>query len=487
MENTLDRLRLTAGKFVVLLLWGHLPILLALGLYSGDVILPVTLGAAFAAVATWAWSREPLGAAGRLLAAVAYVGMVSLLLLQATGLPWQIDLHMYYFAALAILAVYCDWRVILMAAAATAGHHLVLNFAYPLAVFPDGGNFLRVVLHAVAVVLETAALVWLTLSIERSSAAQDANLSAVKEAATEADRLRGEQAAARAAADAARAKELAAVAGSFDASVGTIVAALADSSKDMQGTASAMASNAATTSDRAAAVSDAARQASANVATVAAASQELSTSAGEIARQVAGTAQAAERAAQASQAAGDLIAKLDGSAQRIGEVVSLITSIASQTNLLALNATIEAARAGDAGKGFAVVASEVKALATQTGKATDDIATQVEAIQNETARVVEAIGEIAEVAGAIRSQVGSIASAMDAQGTATSEIARNVEQAASVTQTVTTNIASVEQTAAETGNAAAHVRDSAQAIADQSQALARQVRAFMDGLKTGTG
>ena len=487
MESSLDRLRRTAGRFIVLMLWGHVPILLALGLYSGNAVLPVALGAAFAAVATWAWWREPLGAAGRMLAAVAYIGIVSLLLLEAAGLPWQIDLHMYYFAALALLAVYCDWRVILLAAAATAVHHLGLNFAYPLALFPDGGNFLRVVLHAVIVVVETAALVWLTLSLERSFAAQDATLAAVQEGAVEAQRLRNEQAAARTAADEARVKELAAVASRFEAGVGAIVAALAGSSKDMQGTASTMAANAATTSDRAATVANAARRASANVETVAAASQALSASVGEISRQIAGTADAADQAAEASQAAGELIAKLDGSAQRIGEVVGLITSIAGQTNLLALNATIEAARAGDAGKGFAVVAGEVKALATQTSRATDDIATQVEAIQSETARVVAAISKIAGVAGTIRSQVASIATAMDAQGNATSQIARNVEQATSVTQTVTANIGDVEQTAADTGKAAAHVRDSAQTIADQSQTLARQVRAFIDGLKTGTG
>ncbi len=73
-------------------------------------------------------------------------------------------------------------------------------------------------------------------------------------------------------------------------------------------------------------------------------------------------------------------------AQKIGDVVKLISEIAAQTNLLALNATIEAARAGEAGRGFAVVASEVKAQASQTSKATDEISSQVGAIQSANPR-----------------------------------------------------------------------------------------------------
>ncbi|WP_227586235.1 methyl-accepting chemotaxis protein, partial [Klebsiella aerogenes] len=64
------------------------------------------------------------------------------------------------------------------------------------------------------------------------------------------------------------------------------------------------------------------------------------------------------------------IRALSDAAEKIGQVIELINTIAGQTNLLALNATIEAARAGEAGKGFAVVASEVKQLAAQTARAT---------------------------------------------------------------------------------------------------------------------
>ena len=97
--------------------------------------------------------------------------------------------------------------------------------------------------------------------------------------------------------------------------------------------------------------------------------------------------------AQAEQTDGR-IAELTRAAGRIGDVVKLITAIAEQTNLLALNATIEAARAGEAGRGFAVVAQEVKALASQTAKATEEIGVQIAGMQAATQDSVATIKEI---------------------------------------------------------------------------------------------
>ena len=170
-------------------------------------------------------------------------------------------------------------------------------------------------------------------------------------------------------------------------------------------------------------------------------------------------------------------------AQRIGDVVGLITSIAGQTNLLALNATIEAARAGDAGKGFAVVASEVKSLAQQTGKATEDISQQIGQMQAATQEAVNAIHGITGTIEEVSAIATTIASAVEQQGAATSEIARNVQQTAQAALQVTTTIGSVNRAAEDTGSAASHVLEAAGALSQQSGRLTAEVGSFVANVR----
>ena len=144
-------------------------------------------------------------------------------------------------------------------------------------------------------------------------------------------------------------------------------------------------------------------------------------------------------------------------------MVGLINTIAAQTNLLALNATIEAARAGEAGKGFAVVASEVKSLATQTAKATEGITAQVAAIQGSTHEAVDTIKGIGEIIDQMSEIATSVAAAVEEQGAATAEIARNIQQAAAGTQNVSNNIVGVSTAANESGKTAADVLSSTDA------------------------
>jgi methyl-accepting chemotaxis protein len=129
---------------------------------------------------------------------------------------------------------------------------------------------------------------------------------------------------------------------------------------------------------------------------------------------------------------------------QIGSIASTISSIAGQTNLLALNATIEAARAGESGRGFAVVASEVKALASQTGRATEDITQQIAAIQHATEQMALQINSVAQAVDDIASVATSIETAVHEQSAATKEIASSVSAAAQNTVQAKHDVQAVE-------------------------------------------
>jgi len=173
------------------------------------------------------------------------------------------------------------------------------------------------------------------------------------------------------------------------------------------------------------------------------------------------------------------IADLSLAASRIGDVTQLITTIAAQTNLLALNATIEAARAGDAGRGFAVVAQEVKALASQTAKATSEISTHIAGMQAATQDSVEAIKEISGTIARVSEMAREIAAAVEQQGATTQEISRNVQQAARGSSDVASNISDVNRSAEDTGSASAKVLGSAQLLLKENRLLEAEVAKFL--------
>jgi methyl-accepting chemotaxis protein len=298
-----------------------------------------------------------------------------------------------------------------------------------------------------------------------------------------ADELAREQETLKAEAAIAQKAERNRTADAFESKVGGLVAMLSSGATELQATAESMTSTASQTNQRAATVAAAAEEASVGVQTVAAAAEELSLSIREISRQVAQSAQITSRAVGDARRTDSIVRALAEGAQKIGQVVQLITNIAGQTNLLALNATIEAARAGDAGKGFAVVASEVKGLASQTARATEEIGAQITQIQNATAEAVQAIGGISATIDEVSAIATAIASAVEQQGAATSEIARNVQQTATSTQEVTSNIAGVSVAANDTGAAAGQVLGAANGLSQQAEQLTAEVDKFVAGVR----
>lgn len=276
---------------------------------------------------------------------------------------------------------------------------------------------------------------------------------------------------------------MARLADGFEGSVGGIVRAVSSSATEMESTSQSMSSISEDANRQSANVAAAAQQAATNVETVAAAAEELGGSITEISRQVQQQRTVATIASDAAAKTNGDIGTLAERADKIGEVIGLITGIAEQTNLLALNATIEAARAGEAGKGFAVVASEVKNLANQTSKATEDIADQIRSMQDQTGRTVSSISTITAKIDELNEISSAVAAAVEQQNAATQEIARNANEAAAGTGQVTRSIDAVSRAASEAGGAAGEVLTASGDLSRHATQLTEEVHGFLRSIR----
>jgi methyl-accepting chemotaxis protein len=269
------------------------------------------------------------------------------------------------------------------------------------------------------------------------------------------------------------------LAAAFESTVASVVRSVSSSSIELEAAAGELGMTAEATRDLTAKVLLASTQASENVQSVSLATEQLIASVSEIGAQVAeSTTIAREAVSQAAKTDGR-IAELTRAAGRIGDVVKLITAVAEQTNLLALNATIEAARAGEAGKGFAIVAQEVKALASQTSKATDEIGVQIAGVQAATQDSVGIIKEIGGTIGRISEIAAAITEAVELQAAKTREIAGHVEEANKSAAHAAANIGEVNQRAEGISSASAQVLSSAQSLAQDGSRLSAEMEKLL--------
>ena len=512
--NSLSDLRAMGAKYLVYGLIAHVPVLLAIGLLLGadGMVFTILVAGLVAAGPAAVYLTKGESALLRHMACAGLVLMAALLVLMFRGHPWQIDAHMYFFAALAGTMLVCDAKGVVVAAAVTAVHHLLLNFIVPAWVFPEGADFGRVVFHAIIVILETGVLVWLAATLSQTFDAASNATKAAEEAAMAASAQAEAAAAAQAESESAlkhaqsleeenqdvEEEKLEALeqsrrqaeesrrhlADDFEQSLRSAINNLTGVGDTLANEVDGLQAIAAEANSTIGAATAATDNVSQNVGAVAASAEEMSASVSEIARQVTKSTEVVAKARTHAGESERYIQQLAERADKINDVLKMIGDIAEQTNLLALNATIEAARAGDAGKGFAVVASEVKSLANQSANATGEIGQLLAGIREATQDAVAANKTIVEVISEIGDNSTNIAAAVEEQSAATEEIARSAQTAAGETIEANRSVQDLRVIATKVGELSAKTSEAVGVLIEQSTALNTSAGSFVDRIRS---
>jgi methyl-accepting chemotaxis protein len=469
---------------------------------DGGVVLASGLIANF--LPTRAALRGQYDAATRLMIGTLVFLYPALGVFMLRGYAWQVDAHMYFFAALAALTILCDWRPIVLAATLIALHHLLLDMIAPDWVFSGQGAIGRVLFHAVAVIFETSFLVYvvqqLRIRMIRQLAARQQSEKWAADAIAARDELQSamlktqlaEQAASderqrrhavEAAAGERRRHDMLALAETFQASVLEAVLSVGTASADLDASARSLDTIAQSATRDSEAMARTARRSLDDARQLAIRVRELAGSVSAISGRVGEQSRLGGKAREASASSHRTVAGLADHSASIGGFVQSIQQIARRTNLLALNATIEAAHAGDAGRGFAVVAQEVKALARQAGGASSEIQALASAIDSGAGEVNEALAAIEGMIAELSNTAQAISEDVERHGLT----ALAAESIADQTAMSSADIAAEASGAARAAETAAvlstQVTGAASGLTETARALQLATERFVDQIK----
>lgn len=461
-DSSLAPLQAQTTKMLAYANWVHIAVIAGLGLYVGSSnLLNALLLSTFLNIAATAMVfSSPNSSASRCTVATAFMMQAATLVYLCSGHPWQIDMHMYFFAALAISVATFDAKAVIAAAAVTAIHHLILNIVAPAWVFPGGSDFARVVLHAVIVIAQTAALLTLIVKLHEAvatAAKKSEEALKAQESLREEDIERQKMVNQLGLAlsglaegnlttrlDARFTAQYEKLRSDFNLSLEELERLISDvigqiggirgSINEINASADSLARR---TENQAASLEETAAALDEITATVET-TAEGSKTANEL---VTVTHARAEKSGEVVRDAVTAMSEIERSSDKISDIVSVIDDIAFQTNLLALNAGVEAARAGDAGKGFAVVADEVRKLAQSSSDAAKEIKEIITSSRTHVGRGVELVGmaggeleDIVEKVTKFAGLISEITVATSEQATALSEVNSSINRMNQMTQ-----------------------------------------------------
>ncbi len=448
-----------SGFYIQMFLWAHIPFYMVLG-YIWDqntVSIPGFL-TVICALSTFVYLKNPLGLQTAILSSTSLALTICVLIYMMMGHEWQPDVHMYLFSGLAICALFCSWQAIVAFTGVVAVHHLALNYLFAAAVFAGGGDLARVLLHAVILVVEAGALVFLTLMLRQIFDKSEAAIQEAGDARAKAEALTLEadtkQVILSNGIQKLRENLTRLSNGDLTSRVDQKSFELAnDDFKSLYSDLNTLADNLqnifdsvtntaqmvlAASHETSSAASDIAFKAESQANTVNQSAQvlaELSVLQTQTAEQakhassaMASSRNQAEKGGAMLRKAVDAMQQIEISATAIRQSIDAIDDIAFQTNLLALNAGVEAARAGDSASGFAVVASEVRNLAQRASESAADIRRLMTESEQFVASGSEIVNTTAETLGVLIDEAAKSGELIETIATHTYEQAENLRR-----------------------------------------------------------